>query len=297
MNYQESFENIEIIIEELEKLINYEIKKGKFVIFGRNNYFNIIKNLISKKYFKKLLLIKKLFLLEEEDYNIYYNNCILDVTKELVKKEELKNNDLFDLIEVNDIFIINREEKYPTAIFKEFNLNNIEDDFYEKWNKIILKKSWFNNNISGIIKIITNKIEHMKDFGKLFKLFNWNDEEIINHPINIVLLKNRYKELLKNDTHEACPNLAEETAFLIFILDKHSEVIALEFLQDIKNKISSVEVLNNIYWNLLEKYELSRSIRKYLSDFFMEKLELNYKFKLEYIPILIKMSNSPVKKN
>ena len=47
MNYQESFENIEIIIEELEKLINYEIKKGKFVIFGRNTYINIIKNLIS----------------------------------------------------------------------------------------------------------------------------------------------------------------------------------------------------------------------------------------------------------
>ena len=132
MNYQESFENIEIIIEELEKSINYEIKKGKFVIFGRNNYFNIIKNLISKKYFKKLLLIKKLFLLEEEDYNSYYNNCILDIAKELVKKEELKNNDRYDLIEVNDIFIMNREGDYPMEIFKEFNLNNIEDDFYEK---------------------------------------------------------------------------------------------------------------------------------------------------------------------
>ena len=256
----------------------------------------IIKNLLSKKYFKKLLLIKKLFLLEEEDCDIYYNNSILDITKELVKKEELKNNDLYDLIEVNDIFIMNREGDYPMEIFKEFNLNNIEDDFYEKWNKIIPKKNWFNNNMSELIRIITNKIEHMKDFGKLFKLFNWNDEEIINHPFNIFWLNKRYKELLKNDTHETCPNLAEETAFLIFIMDKHSELLGLEFLQDIKNNISSVEVLNNIYWNLLEKYELSRSISKYLNDFFMEKLELNYKFKLEHIPILIKMSNSPVKK-
>ena len=55
-----------------------------------------------------------------------------------------------DLIEIDDIFIVENENVYPIRILEELNLESMEENFYEKWNKINIPKK----NVS----ILTNLI-------------------------------------------------------------------------------------------------------------------------------------------
>ena len=70
------------------------------------------------------------------------------------------------------------------------------------------------------MKIIISKIENMKDFGKLLKLFNLNDEKSGDYA-TVVLVSERYRALLKTYKSENCPNFVKETALLIYLFEKN----------------------------------------------------------------------------
>ena len=215
----------------------------------------------------------------------------MKTTRELIRKDELKNDDLFDLIEIDDIFIVENENVYPIRILEELNLESMEENFYEKWNKInIPKKKWFNTHKSDLIIIICKKIKSMKDFGKLFILFNFNNNEVFDESLCQIMVIQTYETLLSTYTQETCPNFAEETAFLIYLLDKRNDGFFL--LKEIKKSISSPKILNDIYWKLLEKDKLSKILISYLKNCFIEKCKNNYELKLDDISLLFEMNNS-----
>jgi len=131
----------------------------------------------------------------------------------------------------------------------------------------------------------------MKDFGKLFILFNFNNNEVFDESLCQIMVIQTYETLLSTYTQETCPNFTEETAFLIYLLDKRNDGFSL--LKEIKKSISSPKILNDIYWNLLEKDKLSKILISYLKKCFIEKCKNNYELKLDDISLLFEMNNSP----
>ena len=182
------------IVIEIEKLVNYELNKGKFVLFEKE-IFNKYTGYYFKKDLKKLLLIKKAFLLcrkVDKELEFDYDGIIHQTALELIKKGELKNEELLDFIENDNIYFIENKKEYlnliyrPLTIFDGFDLENVNDNFYEKWNKVnIFKKYSFVENYYSQ-NLIINKINHMKDFGKLLRLFNYENENLRDN--NIILL-------------------------------------------------------------------------------------------------------------
>ena len=191
-------DDFEKILIEIEKLINYEIKKGKFILF-EEEFFNNYTHYFFKKDLKKLLLLKKIIILcKKVDKNLDpdYNGKIHETALEIISKGELKNEELLDFIEKDDIFFIENKRDFqnlnyrPLVIFEGFDLENVNEQFYEKWNKVnLFKKFSFINNYYAE-KAMIDKINNMKDFGKLLKLFNFENEKLYDkNTIGLISLK------------------------------------------------------------------------------------------------------------
>ena len=148
-------DNVENILKETEKLVNYELKKIKFVLFDEE-FFNNYTHYYFKKDLKKLLLIKKVILLckkVDKDLDPDYNSIIHETALEMIKNGVLKNEELLDFIENEDIYFIEDKKEHinlnyrPIAVFDGFDLENVDEKFYEKWNKVnIFKKYSFTHN-------------------------------------------------------------------------------------------------------------------------------------------------------
>ena len=114
----------------------------------------------------------------------------------MIQKGKLKNEELLDFIEKDDIFFIENKRDFqnlnyrPLVIFEGFDLENVNEQFYEKWNKVnLFKKFSFINNYYAE-KAMIDKINNMKDFGKLLKLFNFENEKLYDkNTIGLISLK------------------------------------------------------------------------------------------------------------
>ena len=127
-------------------MINYELKKGKFVLF-EEEFFNNYLHFFFKKDLKKLLLLKKIIILckkVDKDLDPDYNGQIHDTALEMIQKGELKNEELLDFIENDDIYFVENKRDFqsnmyrPLSLFEGFDLENVNEQFYEKWNKVNL---------------------------------------------------------------------------------------------------------------------------------------------------------------
>ena len=126
---------------------------------------------------KILLLIKKIIhILHKVDNELEldykdFNKKIHNTAIEMIKKGELKNLELLDFIENEDIFFTDEKifediNYRPLEIFDGFDLSKDNDEFYKKWNEIkVFEKYRFDEDFYIGEKKMINKINHMKDFG------------------------------------------------------------------------------------------------------------------------------------
>ena len=293
-------DNIENILKEIEKLINYEIKKGKFVLF-EEEFFNNYNHYYLKKNLKNLLLIKKIILIckkIDKELDPDYNSIIHETALEMIKKGELKNDELLDFIGNDDIYFIENKNEYfnlnyrPLAVFDGFDLENINDKFCEKWNKVnIFKKYSFLNN-NNAEKYLIDKINHMKDFWKLLKLFNFENENLLN-KISVELILIKFKKLIKTYSSDTCPNFIKETCLLIYSIDKKISR-GKYFMENIIEKdIKSLDLINDIYLYLSSNYkDISNNIVDHITNYFIRNLQNKNIVKGENLLFLLKKLNS-----
>ena len=289
------------ILCEIEKLVKYELIKGKFILF-EEEFFKNYTHYYFKKDLKKLILIKKIILLckkidTELDPDYY---CVIHVTAlDMIEKGELKNEELLDFLENDDIYFIENKKDYlskyyrPLDIFKGFDLENTKENFYEKWNKINLFKKYSFTNSYNAEKLMIEKINHMKDFWKILKLFNIEDEQISDKKI-VELISEKYKKLIKTYSKDTCPNFLKETSLLIYILDKKTGKGKYYMENTIEKDIKSHEVINNIYLYLSSYFkDISHNIVEHITNYFIANLQNDKKvLKGENLLFLLKKLKS-----
>jgi len=250
---------------------------------------------------KDLILIKQgIELCKKVDKNLIFdfNSSIHKNVIKMINNGELKNEELLYYIKNIDIYF--KEEIYaselyrPLSVFNGFDLNLVNDNFFQKWEEInILDIYSFSKN--AVSKMIIQKVIHIKDFWKLIRIFNLKDYKL-NKYIDknlIELLLEKFEELIINYNYLLkqynINKFSEEVSLLIYILD-NKNLNVKSFLIDVIEKIPSTEIITNIYLYLSNNNEnISEDIIDCITNYFtFDKNNL----KSEYILDLIKKIKS-----
>jgi len=133
------------IIDEIEKILNYQLKAKKIFISFDEEFWKIYIQYNDKKNLKNLVLINKALLLcQKADKNFNPDKLTLKMrihTTGLlaIEKGELKNEELIDFIENDDIYFKDRNYESkgfrPLTVLKGIYLEKADDKFFDIWNK------------------------------------------------------------------------------------------------------------------------------------------------------------------
>ena len=289
-------DNLNTMIDEIQKILNYQLnKKIAFIIFNESFWRKYI-DLNDKKNIRNLVLINEaISLCENIDNSLNIKNLKLtrkihETGLEAIKKGELKNEALIDFLENDDIAYfkdINYETDKDSALeaIKGIDLETVDDKFYEKWHKsnIFQLYSFIDYDFK---KTLANKINDMKDFGKLLKLFNYNDK------FTDIILKEKFKELILEYKIDLCPNFIQDVSYFIYIIDRYYHHDIKEFMNDtIENSIQSIDNLMDIYLYLSSNYkDVSKNVIDNITNYFTKNED---KLKWKSILFLFQKLNSP----
>ena len=294
-------DDIKNILEQIIKIVDYEKTKKKFVIFDEELFKNYL-HFNFKKDLNKLILIKKAILYcqkVDKELDPDYNSIIHETAVEMIKLGKLKNLELLNFIENDDIYFIEDKRDYknlsyrPISVFDGFDLENMDEKFFENWNRVNLFKKYSFSDKMYAEKYVIDKIKDMKNLGKLLKIFNFDDEKLCERKC-VELIANKYKSLLKTYTNDTCPNFVKETSLIIYILDKKISGQSAKFFMErtIEKDIQSQELINNIYLNLSSNEKISREIVEHITNYFISNLKNKNVLKGENLLFLLKKLNS-----
>jgi hypothetical protein len=239
----EQTDDLNKIINEIKNILDFQsINKKEFISFDQQfwNYYiqfndnKNLKNLISIN--KALLLCQKI----DKSINTDKIDLKMKIHKNglsLIEKGELKNENLIEFIENEDIYF--KDKKYeskgfrPLSVLKGIDLEKADDEFFKKWNESTIFKI-FSFNDYEFKKELINLVDDMKHFGKLFKLLKLHDNKgKKNIDVTISnLLCDKFKELIKTYKVETCPNFFKDVSFFIYINDSKNQNIK-DFLKKI----------------------------------------------------------------
>ena len=179
-------DNLENIIGEIEKIIMFEMNNGKkFISFDEEFWKIYIK---FNDDVKKLFMINKAIILcsnvekKLKKNNMDLINKIHSTGLESIKNGNLKNEDLIKFVNMDLYFIDNKYAyKYyrPLDIVRGLDFDTMTDEFFKIWNSSNIFEIYSFADYDFKIEIIA-QITHMKNFGKLLKLFNYKDQKIFN---------------------------------------------------------------------------------------------------------------------
>ena len=205
-----------------QKMSNLKIVKfSKSLIEAYIDFYNR-KNLDALQLISNLIsLIKKNDLKFEFKYqNKDMDFIIHDTGIELIKRGEMKNNEILDFIKSDIYFNSNKFEKSfyrPIEILDKIDIEKIDEKFFITWNNINFSNI-FGKNINSFYEKIAGLIRNMKDFGLLFQFFLFNNiKEYENESLNV--MKKRYIDLFPTLQYDKSPNFVEDTIKLISLID------------------------------------------------------------------------------
>ena len=262
-------------------------------LFVQKNYTSNLNNLV--------LIDKCITAYKEVDKNlkISIHKDVINAVVIMVNQGKLKNIELLNFLKENIYF---RNNKYssleyrPIEILDGIDLENINEDFYKLWDEVNIFKIFSILETKPKAKII-DKINHMKDFGKLLRLFNFQDKKIIDKAI-IILFYRKFASLTKSYTKESCPNFIKDISLLIYKMDqlKKNDFNLHEFLEGIIQRNFDTETIKEIYLCISKNYQdISKDLIKDIIIFFInDKNDL----KIQKIIDLIKsVSNTNIYKS
>ena len=202
----------------------------------------------------------------------------------LIKNRKMKITQILKFIK-NDIYYLDKnynKTKYrPLDILDGIDLSLIEDkkDFFKNWNNINFYPM-FDTQFEAFSKKIASLITEMKDFGYLFKFFQFGQEKPRKESIKA--MQNKFIEILPTYNNKICFNFIEDAVELIFFSDKKNVDIK-KFLSDIEKNLN-VKLVNDIYISLTEKHkDLSKECNKIIVKYFTENKENSDPVSLAYL--------------
>ena len=283
-------DNFTNIYKELSTLINFEKANKTFAILDENfwknfvtpNYINNLHNLI--------LIDNCINKCKEVDSSLKMDiyEYILKTVVHLIIEGQLKNVELLNFIKDNKYF---RDKSYsklyyrPLEMFSGIDLESANEEFYKLWQEVNMfdMYSFLENKAQ---KIILEKITHMKDFWKLFKLFNFNEEKKPDIK-SIGLLMPKFVELIKTYTKESCPNFINDASLLIYGINRTNYKIKL-FLENNIQKNLDNETVSEIYLNISKKYtDLSKDLVNVIINYFInDKKNLQLQAIIELLKVV-----------
>ena len=288
------------VIDEIKKVIQFQLEKGKqFISFG-NDFWKTYIQFNDKKNIHNLILINHAIIIyKKTDKNLQTQQLNLvkkihDTGLEAIEKGELKNEDLLDFIEREDIYFT--DGKYeskiyrPLSILKGIDLDTVDEKFYEKWDKSSIFKI-FSFDEYSFKKELVNKVVDMKDFGKLFKLFNYKRDKIFDNSV-ISLLREKFKNIIQTYKKEKCPNFIKDIALFIYVIDKKTNQTKNFMEKTIEQYIKSFQDINDIYLYLSTNYnDISRETIDSITNYFTKNKD---RLKGQTFLFLLKLENKKI---
>ena len=265
------------VIEEIKKIIQYQIdKKEKFILFDEEFWRNYI-HFNEKTNLKNLLLINKAILLYKEvDKSLNYDKLAIkfkihNTGLQIIEKGELKNEEFLNFIENEDIYF--KDKIYegkgfrPIAALKGIDLEKADEKFFDRWEKSNIFKIYAFNDYE-FKKALIDKVDDMKDFGKLLKLFNYKDNKKCDHN-TISLLREKFKNIIKTYKIEACPNFIKDVSLFIYMNDKNQQDMNKLIQNTMERYIKSIQTLTDIYIHLASNYkDVSKNVVDCITNYF-----------------------------
>ena len=291
-------DNLNNIINEIEKILKYQEKTKKIFILFDEDFWNNYIHYNDKKNIKNLVLINKaIYLCKKCDTKLNPEKLELkqkihDTGLEAIEKGILKNIELIEFIENDDIYF--KGQKYesrnfrPLEILKGIDLESVDDKFYKSWNESTIFKI-FSFCDYDFKKNLINKVDDMKDFGKLLKLFNYKDNKIFDFSTSS-LLREKFKNIIKTYKIETCPNFIKDVSFFIYIMDQRIKDIKHFMETTIEKYIQSVQTITDIYLYLFSNYkDITKDVIDCITNYFTNNKD---KLNGESILFLLKKFNS-----
>ena len=263
-------DNIEKIKVQIEKILSIENELNiNFIVFPidffekyvakyNNENENNINNLI------KLMEVIKLIKQNKKSI-LNYNNILIKIHEILIKfatEGKIQGLSLLKFIKneeyipyennannkVNDI---ENEDKgnYFANIFKGININQVNDEFIKIWKEIKWLKI-FNNKEKQFYSIVCNIIKNMKDFGKLFSLFDIYDKENDYNEECLLAMKDKFIALLNTISKNELPNFIEDSSNLIYYLNKRNLPLNDLITNLNMKKIIEIDGIHSIFYKI-----------------------------------------------
>ena len=255
-------DNMEKIKVQIQKIFSTENELNFNFIFFPKIFFetyvdkynneNNINDLI------QLIEVIKLFKANNKS-NLGYKSLlrrILDKLMEFISEGKIKNNDL--LILIKNIIYLSKEDyqendnkskvDYLTKIFQGINISKINDEFIKCWKEVEWLKI-FKNSENQFYHNVCNIIKNMKDFGKLFSIFDINQKEKDYDISCLLIIKEKFKYLLNDYSKEECPNFLEDVANLIYYLNI-KDLSFNSLIDELLEKYIQKNELHNIYYKI-----------------------------------------------
>ena len=272
----------EIITYQLSfvKLSNSFIEK--YIEFNNNvdvNNLILIRNIVQFNFFEA----------DKNNSHKYNLDEIIHKTGlKLIKDGKIKNMEILDFIQ-SDIFFhdkqFNQKKDRPLEVFDGIDISLMgmeeKEKFFYKWTQCNFY-SKFESQLNEYLKKVTSLIKEMKDFRYLFKFYEPTNKSSFRNEV-IKNLQTRFIELLSTYNERQCPNFTEDITELIYLSDK-KRVEFNKFLLAIRQMNFNINLVNNIYINLVKKHkDLSNECNSIIIKFFTEHPELSDPISLAFL--------------
>ena len=253
------------------EIINYIVPKKEDDLIELNNQINLlIQNeminyikfspSIFDKYNELSLELLNTIInsLKSNDNKKEWNQLIHDKILNLVKNGKLKNKELLDMIQKDDIYIIQQyNDLLSLDILDGIDIYSLDDEFFTKWKSMNFEKI-FKSKINDFYKKICSFIKDIKNFKLLFSFFNNLYNKELNNQI-----ENKFKEILiDNKKNINIDDLVE----LILFLDKNKIDTKKFIFEEIQKGLGFIFV-KDVFIKLEKEKDLSEESKDLITKF------------------------------
>ena len=274
-------DNLENIIEEIKKIINYEGNNDKiFISFDElfwKNYIHYNDDV------KRLYMINNAIILcANADKKLKIEN--LNLTEKIhkaglesIKEGSLKNEELLYFINIDIYF---SDHRYASKFYRPIDIvdglyfEEMNEHFFAQWNASNIYKIYSFEDYNFKSRIV-DKVTDMKYFGKLLKLFDYKNKNTFDYRI-VQKLREKFKNLSNTYKPEDCPKLVEDISYFIYIIDYQNSYDMPKFLSGtIEKYIISQEIKKNVYTYLATNYkDITQKVIDCITDFLTRNKDL-----------------------
>ena len=257
-------DDLKKIKEQIEILIISEKKSSIYLTELSSKFFEKYFILFEEDVDKLVYLFQILKIISTNKGDYKYSLVTKKVFNKLtsyLQEKKLKNMNLLIFLETTPI----NKRTFDIEILNNIDMNTIDEEFIKKfkefdWNKLL------NIKIEKLVIKISLLIEDIKNFGKIFLLFDFN-EDIDKVQMN--LIKDRFIDLLETYDEKDCNNIIDDCSKLIYFLNiKNCDLKS--FFQDYFYNFF-YNIADKIFCNIFSKYEytsLNDDLKKIIYDFY-----------------------------